>query len=339
MNTKHTTRSLFSTKRAAVLASIIVVALLFIASIVIIQSKEFAFSRTTPQTALPAPFPVSVNPIAKHIADVPLVNSPANKTIENEGSRLLYISWLKRAVRSFAQYDWYQNLASPSSRILVIEQGERREQIVNNFGDILKWNERERTTFEGLVVDEYPALGEGKFFPGHYLVNRSASPEDVAALVNKRFENEVLLRYNDDVARLVPFGTALTLASLLEREAYSYEDMEHIAGIIWNRLFIDMPLQIDATLQYAKGTNSWQPWWPQVHPNDKFIDSVYNTYKHKGLPPAPIANPSVDALLAALNPKNTECLFYFHNASGDFFCSVTYEEHVENLKREYGQGR
>jgi UPF0755 protein len=101
-----------------------------------------------------------------------------------------------------------------------------------------------------------------------------------------------------------------------------------------------MPLQLDASLQYARGSNSSEAkWWPKVRPADKYIKSPYNTYANKGLPPAPIANPSVESVIATLNPKQTDCLFYFHDPRGKFYCTKTYEDHVTMLKKVYGQGR
>ena len=99
-----------------------------------------------------------------------------------------------------------------------------------------------------------------------------------------------------------------------------------------------MKLQIDATLQYVRGSER-NGWWPIVRSRDKYIDSPYNTYLYKGLPPAPISNPSVAAVLAALNPKKTDCMFYFHDQAGGFHCTETYEEHVQMLKKYYGRGR
>ena len=66
---------------------------------------------------------------------------------------------------------------------------------------------------------------------------------------------------------------------------------------------------------------------------------AYNTYQNKGLPPGPIATPSMAAVLAALNPKNTDCIFYFHDARGNFHCTENYKEHVRLLKKYYGQGK
>jgi UPF0755 protein len=116
--------------------------------------------------------------------------------------------------------------------------------------------------------------------------------------------------------------------------------MRYISGIIWNRLFVGMPLQLDASLQYARGSKiSEKLWWPKVVPNDKYIDSPYNTYENEGLPPAPISNPSVEAVVAALNPRETDCMFYFHDSKGVFYCTENYEDHVAKLKEIYGRGR
>jgi UPF0755 protein len=130
---------------------------------------------------------------------------------------------------------------------------------------------------------------------------------------------------------------ALTIASIIEREAGDESEMAVISGILWNRLFSDMRLQADTTLQYVRGT-ARNGWWPVPRPRDKYLKSTYNTYLNKGLPPGPIASPSVAALYAALNPEKTDCFFFFHS-KGTFTCSVTYEEHVKKLKKIYGRGK
>jgi UPF0755 protein len=176
--------------------------------------------------------------------------------------------------------------------------------------------------------------------PGIYFASID-DPEGVATLVHDRFDADILSKYSPSTAEQVPLEQALTVASLIEREAGSWDDMRMISGIIWNRLFKGMKLQIDATLQYAEANQraGKTGWWPSVEPKDKYIKSAYNTYQHVGLPPAPIANPSLAAVLAALNPKKTDCLYYFHDSHGVFHCSKTYAEHVKLLKKYYGQGR
>jgi UPF0755 protein len=254
----------------------------------------------------------------------------------NASKRHKYIDKLLAEV---VKLGWYQNLASSVSRILVIYPGERKEEIASNFSSILKWSDEEKELFISYVSEAEPALSEGKFFPGRYVVPLDASPELVADLVYVNFTDEILSRYSPDVEALVPLADALTIASLLEREAYDFTDMRIISGVIWNRLFIDMPLQLDASLQYARGNSAFEKkWWPVPVPKDKFIDSPFNTYQNKGLPPYPIANPSVEAVIAALNPSVTQCMFYFHGPKGAFHCTETYKEHVAKLKEIYGQG-
>ncbi len=324
--------------------------LLVIASIALlflIKTKEMVFDEAYTMTLSPKiesidtveAFPIGVDPRSERIVENPLVSTFVEQHLSSADQRKERSNWLAYITSRLSHYSWYQNLASASSRILVIEPGERKEQVVENFGDILRWSPLDRELFEALIISADPALPEGTFFPGRYVTHKDAGPEEVANLLHTRFETEVAQRYSPEIADVVPIEDALIIASLLEREAYTFEDMQHIAGIVWNRLFIDMPLQLDASLQYAKASEYGGAWWPRVIPDDKYVDSPFNTYQHKGLPPAPIANPSVAAIIAALNPKETTCIFYFHDQDGDFYCTETYEEHVELLKEVYGQGR
>ena len=285
-------------------------------------------------------FPVSVDPIHKKIVEDPTLNLYLENHLSLlSNNKYRQERWFDRLIAKLSESSLYQQLASPRSRILVIYPGERKEEITKNFGDILRWNKEQRKTFTEKITKQEPLLEEGKFFPGRYVVDSKITPEATAELVNERFTKEILAKYNEDVSDKVPLDQALIIASLLEREAYDFTDMRQISGIIWNRLFIDMPLQLDASLQYAKGSKiSESKWWPSVRPVDKFIKSPYNTYKNEGLPPTPIANPSVEAVVAALNPQATECMFYFHDTDGKFYCTKTYEDHVTMLKKIYGQG-
>ena len=79
----------------------------------------------------------------------------------------------------------------------------------------------------------------------------------------------------------------------------------------------------------------WNGAGGKVSPEDKNINSSYNTYLHKGLPPSPIANPGVDAIYAAFNPQKTNCMFYLHDKNRKIHCAETYEEHLTNIKKYY----
>jgi len=110
-----------------------------------------------------------------------------------------------------------------------------------------------------------------------------------------------------------------------------------LASVFYNRLVINMRLQTDPTVQYALGYDAdHDTWWTTpLSLDDLKIDSPYNTYLHSGLPPTPIASPSVAAVLAALNPIKTSCLYYFSDKAGDIHCTETYAEHVKLLKEYY----
>ena len=127
--------------------------------------------------------------------------------------------------------------------------------------------------------------------------------------------------------------TGLRLASVVQREAAGKEDMPLVAGILWNRLLKGMKLEVDSTVQYARGKTD-KCWWAPIKPGDiTEIDSPYNTYKYKGLPPHPIDNPGIDAIEAVLNPTETDCLYYLHDNNGQIHCAKTYEEHKANIEK------
>lgn len=307
--------------------------------VMLLQSKSLIFTMAehTEEKARTTPFPVSVDPVAKIINEDPAVDTFFEDSLARAvNSRN---NWWNKLAALFADDDWYQNLASPVSRIIVIWPGERKEEASKHIGDILGWNSDDRIEFQRLMDSSEPLLTEGKYYPSQYVAHRGATPADIQELILDSFKNEILDRYTPEVAAKVPFEDALIIASLLEREASDFENMREVSGVIWNRLFIDMPLQLDATLQYVKGSKTYEPsWWPSIRPNDKYTASAYNTYKNPGLPPAPISNPSAEAVLAALNPVATECLFYFHARNKQYYCSETYQEHVAKLRSIYGRG-
>src|SRR3989344_8506503 len=266
-------------------------------------------------SAMHEQFPVTVNPKEKIITEDALVNA----FLESDNSPMQAAAWsVGRVFKdvfawvaiAIADAPLYQSLASADGRFVNITPGMRKEQVANAFAGVLGWNAKQKKEF--LTTSPYSSLPlpEGSFSPGIYLVLNGTKPLEAQAMVNDKFSDNVLSRYSTTTAQIVPLNQALTIASLIEREAGGPDDMRIISGIIWNRLFINMNLQIDATLQYAKAnTRATNSWWPTPLPADRFRKSPYNTYMHKGLPPTPIANPSVASVLAALNPKNTSCLF------------------------------
>jgi len=323
-------------KRIAIYGFVAAIAGGSISALIAIESKQQVYKETGANTPISVtPFPVSVDPSNATITAPVMVEEFYSKYIASKTSN----SWLSKVAAVLQTNQIYQQLASPVSRIIVVWPGERSEEVTKNIGDVLRWDASQRAEFVTLMDANEFDFSQGFIPPGRFVTHRSASPTDIADLLKEEFKTTVSDRYTDEVATYITLDETLVIASLIEREARDFENMREVSGVIWNRIFIDMPLQLDASLQYAKANNPYEPnWWPAVRPADKFIDSPFNTYQNKGLPPEPIANPSVDAIVAALNPYTTECVYYFHSRTSEYYCSVTYEEHVRKLQEVYGTG-
>jgi UPF0755 protein len=220
---------------------------------------------------------------------------------------------------------------SPYLAWVTIPPGVRKEQIADLLTQVLSWTDAEKEEWIATDTAPSPSYVEGVYYPDTYLIPSDETPAQVANRLRNRFA-DVFQPYAEEAAQEnIKWTTVLTLASLIEREAAG-PDMKLIAGILWNRIDDGMKLQVDATLQYVKG-NAEDGWWPVVHGEDKYLDSPFNTYEHAGLPPHPIAEPSLAAIDAVLNPEATTCLFYLHDPDGQIHCSKTYSGQVANVNK------
>ena len=193
-----------------------------------------------------------------------------------------------------ASLSFYENLANPSVRIVRVEEGLRKEQIAQIMADKLGWDETEKNDFVNAHLTINKVNLEGRYFPKTYMLPKDENPLGVTATMLHEFSTQTSAIKKPKTTKIINQDTALTIASIIQREAGGKGDMKLISGIIWNRLFNGMKLQIDATLQYAKGSEE-DGWWSNVTSADKKIDSPYNTYTNKGLPPSPISNPGKTA--------------------------------------------
>lgn len=175
---------------------------------------------------------------------------------------------------------------------------------------------------------------EGYFFPGNYSVKPDISLENFVAGMVTRFITTVLTpEFDRDLQNSgLTLHQALTMASIIQRETLAEDEMPVIASVFFNRLAINMPLETDPTVQYALGDDAQKgTWWKSpLTFTDLEVDSPYNTYRNQGLPPGPISNPSLAALNAAVNPAETEFLFFRAKCDGSLThnFSKTYEEHL-----------
>jgi len=172
---------------------------------------------------------------------------------------------------------------------------------------------------------------EGYFFPATYsFYNEDVTLDAVLeSMVAKT--NEVLAKYAEQTAKkhLTPHRL-LTMASLIEEEATEKADREKISSVFYNRLKKNMPLQTDPTVLYALNRHK-----EKVTYKDLRVNSPYNTYRHKGLPPGPIASPGEQSIKAALNPEKTDYLYFLANIkTGKVYFAKTLKEH-NALKEKY----
>ncbi len=224
---------------------------------------------------------------------------------------------------------FYVGLANPYIRIVKIDTGLRKEEIAEIVAKKLDWNEEAKNTFINSYITSNIDNREGRYFPTTYLIYKDESPSVVSTTMFNEFSKQ--MGGIKTKSKIINEDIIIKIASLIEREAAGKEDMALISGIIWNRIWSGMKLQVDATLQYAKGSEE-DGWWEIVKAEDKKIKSPYNTYLYFGLPPGAISNPGLDALTAAYNPKSTSCLFYIHDKNRKIHCAKTYKEHKRNIE-------
>lgn len=219
----------------------------------------------------------------------------------------------------------------PYMQWVVVAEGLRKEEVAQMMGTELGWTAAQQKTWLEIDTQTKPEYAEGVYFPDTYLIPVDESPAKVAERMQARF-NEAFAAYLPEFNRQnIKWTTGLTFASVVQREAKNAADMPLIAGILWNRLEQGMALNADATLQYARGNNG-SGWWSAATVADKSIESPFNTYTNKGLPPHPICSPGVNAIEATLNPQTTTCFYYLHGNDGQTHCAATYEEHLQNIE-------
>ena len=175
---------------------------------------------------------------------------------------------------------------------------------------------------------------EGYLFPDTYFI---AKNETGATLVSK-FLNNFDKKIGSDVQSAInkqgkTLQEIIILASIVEREVREDNDRAVVAGIFWNRLNTNHPLESDATLSYILKTDKIKYYQDEI---DK--ESPYNTYKNTGLPPGPVSNPGLESILATIYPTDTDYFYFLNDAeTGETVFAKTFEEHKIN-KSNHGLG-
>lgn len=168
---------------------------------------------------------------------------------------------------------------------------------------------------------------EGYLFPDTYFVSPTTKAEDVI--------NKMLKTFDEKVPTVPGYATTtnkisdvIIMASILEREAMTTETRRMISDILWRRLKIGLPLQVDASFVYVNGKNTFE-----LTLDDLKINNPYNTYLYRGLPPTPIGSPGLDSIFAALNPIKNNYLYFLSDREGNMHYAKTFEEHKKNKQK------
>jgi UPF0755 protein len=214
-------------------------------------------------------------------------------------------------------------------------EGLRREEMVLKLVNELEIKDKENFYIQFMQASDGK---EGFLFPDTYLFPREVVAEKVVSVLYDNF-NKKIAPFQEDIKKSnMSLNEIITLASIVERETKTDEERPLVAGILIKRLKDGWPLQVDASVQYAVAAKNCKvfgaecKWWPILSKEDMSINSPFNSYKFKGLPPHPIANPGLSSIKAVIYPKESDYWFYLHDKSGKIYFAKTTEEHEENIR-------
>lgn len=200
-------------------------------------------------------------------------------------------------------------------------EGERVRQIADRAESVL-----ENFSAEEFIKAAEPL--EGRLFPETYFIPPSFTDEEMLTLMTDTFDDN-LIEYNSRIQEhSLSLDEILVLASIIEREANSTESKKAVSSVLQNRMEIGMALQADASIEYILDKPL-----SELTPKDLEIDSPYNTYLYTGLPPTPIGNPGLDAIVAVLEPTESDYFYYITDNEGVFHYAKTYNQHLINIDR------
>jgi len=172
---------------------------------------------------------------------------------------------------------------------------------------------------------------EGYLFPDTYEISKGESCEDILSLMLNNFDKKLTPELRTEIKKQnKSIFDVITMASMIEKEVRGLNDKKIVSGILWKRLAINMPLQLDSTVNYITGGSR-----PSVSIKETKIDSPYNTYKYPGLPKGPISNPGISSITAAVYPKSTNYWFWLSDGITHF--SETLAQHNEARVKYLGK--
>lgn len=170
---------------------------------------------------------------------------------------------------------------------------------------------------------------EGYLFPDTYEIYSSDPPDAIIRKILTHTEQKMSAGLRTKIQESgYSVDEIITLASIIEKEAFGHDQMPYISSVLHNRLDEGMKLQCDVTINYVEGAIK-----PFISGDKNRYNNTYNTYKCDGLPAGAICNPGLDAIKAALNPADTDYFYFITDANQNYYYAETWEEHLENLEK------
>lgn len=289
------------------------------------------------KTQAPANFPTSnysfhiekgssLSDISENLMKVGIIKSPFFLKATTK-----ILSWNNGVLAGDYIFNEKENVFQVSQRLVSGEQNQLRIKVTipegTNVADMafifLK-------AFPKFNTQKFVALAkkeEGYLYPDTYNFFANTKPEEIIKTMRDNFDKKMKTIQKEIIASKRSLKDIVIMASIVEKEASGMEERKMIAGVLWKRIDEGMLLQVDPPFYFITGKTSG------VTYKDLEVDSPYNTYKNKGLPIGPIANPSIDAIIATINPIKSEHYFYLTGKDGKMYYAVTYEGHLVNKNK------
>lgn len=262
--------------------------------------------------------------------------------LEDAGYGITFVDYIFLLFSDHVEPGWYQVKSLEEGRFNLLEQitkheahtisvkvfaGETSQEITSRLANDLNLDSQKLLMYYRMNTK----FLEGDIFAKRYNIPRGANEKSVMKFLFSKSDQEIK-RFGEVFCEQEPnkleIKFFMIIASIIQKETNSKEEMYLISSVIHNRLNRGMRLQMDGTLNY--GDKSHKVVTPKTIKND---NSYFNTYKHGGLPPMPIASVSIDALQASYNPAITQYLYFMLQKDGTHAFANTYEEHIVNVKK------
>lgn len=327
-------------KKIRMFLSVIMIFVIILCGLVVLERISFS-NDTTPITIVIEEGTSSsgiYNILKKHGLAKTKLGFLINLKLSKYNNKLQYGNF--EVNKSMSLTDIFKELATNGAKVetftLTVPEGYSAEKIAQRLSELNICSEKEflnalndeydYSFLKDIPKKDYKYKLQGFLFPSTYEFFTTVTPHDIISTLLGEFEKQYsAIKHTSKMSMY----EIITLASLVEREAKLDSERRIIAGVIKNRLDIDMLLQIDASVVYAISDGLYDT--EKVYYRDLENNSLYNTYKYTGLPVGPICNPGIESIKAAINPDNHSYLYYHTDETkqdGSHIFTETYSNHL-----------